>query len=553
MTIGPQTVSGSPALTGSSAGMGRVVEVLAPAAAEAMVKPGFAWHEVLGRARAIAPEAFGDAGMLNLGYGDASGKPAWGWAGTPRGFVTPLDGSTIYSLPMLDLETANLLLRGAKASQPAWGALPLSERVLRVRACIEQMQQHRIALASLLMWEIGKPMRLALADVDRSISGVAWYCEHAEEQLRGREPLGLISNIASWNYPLSVMMHAMLVQALAGNSVIGKTPTDGGGACLAVCCALAARQGIPISLVSGSGGVLSAALVRGAEVDCLSFVGGRSNGRDIAASLVNHNKRYMLEMEGLNAYGIWEFSDFAGLSAQIRKGFEYAKQRCTAYPRFVVQRKLFARFLDAYLRAASQLRYGHPAMVRQAGDELPEYDFGPLINAQKARHLREVVSQALAGGAVPMFDGSATCAGLVPGGEAGAAYLGPTALLDVPRSSELYHAEPFGPVDSFVVVDTTEQLIAEMNVSNGCLVSSLACDDAKLAHKLSLDLRSFKFGHNTLRSRGDREEMFGGMGQSWKGCFVGGSLLTRAVTTGADDETLPGNFVTHSRLPGGAR
>jgi hypothetical protein len=88
-----------------------------------------------------------------------------------------------------------------------------------------------------------------------------------------------------------------------------------------------------------------------------------------------------------------------------------------------------------------------------------------------------------------------------------------------------------------------------MTVSNGCLVSSIACDDAKLAQRLSHDLRSFKFGHNTLRSRGDRDELFGGMGQSWKGCFVGGTLLTRAVTTGSDDDTLPGNFVSYSRMP----
>jgi acyl-CoA reductase-like NAD-dependent aldehyde dehydrogenase len=399
------------------------------------------------------------------------------------------------------------------------------------------------------MWEIGKPMRIAQNDVDRCISGVQWYCDNAGVLLANRQPLGLISNIASWNYPLSVMMHAMLVQALAGNAVIGKSPTDGGGTALAVCCAFAAREGIPISLISGSGGALSPALVRGSEVDCLSFVGGRTNGRDIAANLVNHNKRYMLEMEGLNAYGIWEFSDFSLLTSHIRKGFEYAKQRCTAYPRFVVQRKLFPKFFDAYTRAATQLRFGHPALVLSDDDALPDYDFGPVINAEKAKHLHDAVAHALLGGAVPLFDGSDTCRGLMPQGAASAAYVAPQALLDVPRSSELYHAEPFGPIDSFVIVDTEEQLIAEMNVSNGCLVASIACDDPKLAQRLSFDLRSFKFGHNTLRSRGDREELFGGVGQSWKGCFVGGSLLTRAITTGPNDSELPGNFVTHTRMP----
>jgi acyl-CoA reductase-like NAD-dependent aldehyde dehydrogenase len=519
------------------------------------IKPGFEWANVWASAKGVAPEAFGSAGFLNLGFGAARhgkvhpDKPIWGWQGTTRGFASPVDGSTLYHLPMLDLAVANDLVIGAKSAAASWSALPLEDRVEKVRACLALMQQQRVLLASLLMWEIGKPMRIAQSDVDRCISGVQWYCDHATTLLANRKALGLISNIASWNYPLSVMMHAMLVQALCGNAVIGKSPTDGGGASLALSCAFAAREGIPISLVSGSGGVLSAALVRGADVDCLSFVGGRTNGRDIAANLVNHHKRYMLEMEGLNAYGIWEFSDFTLLSSQIKKGFEYAKQRCTAYPRFVVQRKLFAKFLDAYTKAALQVRFGHPAMVLSDTDALPDYDFGPVINAEKASHLREAVELALRGGSVPLFDGSETCRGIVPVGAAGGAYASPVALLDVPRSSELYHAEPFGPIDSFVIVDTEEQLIAEMNVSNGCLVASIACDDAKLAQRLSFDLRSFKFGHNTLRSRGDRDELFGGMGQSWKGCFVGGALLPRAVTRGDDDDALPGNFVTHTRMP----
>jgi len=60
---------------------------------------------------------------------------------------------------------------------------------------------------------------------------------------------------------------------------------------------------------------------------------------------------------------------------------------------------------------------------------------------------------------------------------------------------------------------------------------------------------AFKVGVNTVRSRGDREEVFGGIGQSWKGCFVGGKYLVLAVTQGGPDEKLYGNFPTYSRLP----
>ncbi|HZC65435.1 MAG TPA: aldehyde dehydrogenase family protein, partial [Candidatus Dormibacteraeota bacterium] len=129
------------------------------------------------------------------------------------------------------------------------------------------------------------------------------------------------------------------------------------------------------------------------------------------------------------------------------------------------------------------------------------------------------------------------------------AYVGPAALLNIPRNSKLYHNEPFGPIDTIVVVDHLEELITEMNISNGCLVSSIACDDAKTAKTLAEQLRGFKVGVNTIRSRGDREEPFGGIGQSWKGCFVGGKYLVRSVTQGAMGEKLHGHFPDYTLLP----
>lgn len=50
-------------------------------------------------------------------------------------------------------------------------------------------------------------------------------------------------------------------------------------------------------------------------------------------------------------------------------------------------------------------------------------------------------------------------------------------------------------------------------------------------------------------SRGDREELFGGFGGSWRGAFVGGELLVHAVTDGPPGERLPGNFPEYQLMP----
>ncbi len=376
-----------------------------------------------------------------------------------------------------------------------------------------------------------------------------WYVDGIEPMLAHRTPLsGPVSNIASWNYPMSVLVHAMLVQALAGNAVIAKAPTDGGVACLTLASALAAREGIPVTLLSGSGSELSASLVHSPEIGCVSFVGGRDTGARIATAVADLGKRHVLEQEGLNTWGIWNYTDWPTLTSLIPKLFDYGKQRCTAYPRFVVQRPLFDAFLAAYLPAVRSVRTGHPLAVENPEDPLPALDFGPLINAAKAKELADQVAEAIDRGAVPLHRGSLTDARFLPGQDT-SAYLPPVTLLNPPPSSPLHHAEPFGPVDTIVLVDTEAELLAAMNASNGALVATLSTDDPATYERLAPQIRSFKIGHGKPRSRGDRDELFGGFGASWRGAFVGGELLVHSVTEGPQDERLPGNFPDYHLMP----
>ncbi|MBT2397199.1 aldehyde dehydrogenase family protein [Streptomyces sp. ISL-100] len=508
------------------------------------LKPGTAWSDTWQRCQATAPEAFQGDRVLNLW------ASAWKADGRALPATSPLDGSPIAGPPRLDAPTADQAVRASLDQHRAWRHVPLPERRARVAATLDALTEHRELLALLLVWEIGKPWRLAQADVDRAIDGVRWYVDGIEPMLADRTPLsGPVSNIASWNYPMSVLVHAMLVQALAGNAVIAKTPTDGGVACLTLASALAAREGIPVTLLSGSGSELSASLVRSPEIGCVSFVGGRDTGARIATAVADLGKRHILEQEGLNTWGIWNYSDWPTLTSLIPKLFDYGKQRCTAYPRFVVQRTLFDEFLAAYLPAVRSVRTGHPLAVENPEDPLPTLDFGPLINAAKAKELADQVTEAIDRGAVPLHRGSLTDARFLPGQDT-SAYLPPVTLLNPPPSSPLHHAEPFGPVDTIVLVDTEAELLAAMNASNGALVATLSTDDPSTYERLAPQIRSFKVGHGKPRSRGDRDELFGGFGASWRGAFVGGELLIRSVTEGPqDDERLPGNFPDYHLMP----
>lgn len=169
-----------------------------------------------------------------------------------------------------------------------------------------------------------------------------------------------------------------------------------------------------------------------------------------------------------------------------------------------------------------------------------------MINA--AKELNDQVAEAIDRGAVPLHRGRPADARLLPGQDT-SAYVQPVTLLGPPPSSPLHHAEPFGPVDTIVLVDTEADLLAAMNASNGALVATLSTDDRAPYDRLAPQIRAVKVGHGAPRSRGDRDELFGGFGASWRGAFVGGELLVRAVTRGPTGERMPGNFPEYRQMP----
>ncbi len=499
------------------------------------------WENLFSQLKKIAPECFNPEGdILNL----VEGK--WQKEGNLKPFNSNVDGTLLGHYPMLRKEDAVLAVKHCKKDFDHWAKIGLEKRKELVHAVVKEIENHKELIALILVWEIGKPYKQSLSGVERCIEGVYWYIENIEAMLESRTPIGVVSNIASWNYPLSVLVHACLVQVLCGNAIIAKTPTDGGLFALTLCFALARRKNLPFSLISGSGSVLSEALVSHPSIDCLSYVGGKSNGKRIAHSVLNNKKRYMLEMEGINTYGVWNFSQWDNLGKQIKSGFKYGKQRCTAYVRFVVQRSLFPKFLEMYLPVLKSLTFGNPVLVEEGSDELPNYDFGPIINAKKVSDVNVMFSDAIGKGAVALYKGSFN-ADLFLGKQDTSSYYAPSSLLNVPKNATLYHNEPFAPLDSIILVDSKEELISEMNVSNGSLVSSIACDDELQAKQLTSELRAYKIGINKMMSRGDNEQTFGGMGESWKGCFVGGSHLVNSVTQGPG--RLCGNFEDYTLLP----
>src|ERR1700741_1993682 len=164
---------------------GRAMPIVAPVAE---------WGSLFARIKSEAPEAFdSEERILNLIEGE------WKDPGFGRHYESPIDGRSLGRIPMIELETARTAVKFAKAETAGWAQTDLDERRRRVTDCLAGLKKQKELIALLLMWEIGKPYAQALTDIDRCISGVEWYVDNIEGMLGKRAPLGLISNIASWN------------------------------------------------------------------------------------------------------------------------------------------------------------------------------------------------------------------------------------------------------------------------------------------------------------------------------------------------------------------
>lgn len=406
------------------------------------VKPGTDWESVSGRCRSVAPEAFRDGRPLNFWGG------RWRLEGTPTETTSPLDGS-VFGGPML-LETADAkrAVRASLNEHRTWAVASVAERAKRVLAAVDDLAENRELLALLLVWEMGKTWPAALSDVDSCLDGVRCHAEQ-DDPLRGP-----VSHPSGCDRPMGVLLRAMFEQALIGNAAVAQAPA-GGVHCLTLATALAARHGVPLTLVNGTASDLSEALVSSSMLGSVSY----------------------LEQDRRTCRGVWEFSDWPSLAGEAR---------ASAGQRYVVQRSLFDDFLDAYRLAVRNTTFGHPLAVSDAADPLPALDFGPLLDDVRVKELQDTVDEAVSRGGVLLHRGSLDDGWFLPGQDT-AAYLAPVSILDPPPSSPLHQAAPCGPVDTVVLVDTEAELLAAMSAGSR---ASFVCDNEATAARLTGHLRA---------------------------------------------------------------
>ena len=332
-----------------------------------------------------------------------NGMPA---AGPARAAVSPArPDEAIGEVVEATAEHARAALAHAHAARERWARTPAGERAAALERLADLMEAQVHELMALCVWEAGKTLPDALADVREAVDFCRYYA-HEARQLMGepvmlRSPAGetnalslhgrgVFACISPWNFPVAIFTGQVAAALAAGNVVVAKPAEQAPLAAFRVA-QLALEAGIPpdvLQLLPGDGETVGGALVADPRLAGVAFTGSLETARAIQRALAQRDGPIVpliAETGGLNAMIV----DSTALPEQVvdavvASAFRSAGQRCSSLRMLYLQDEIAPAVLEMLRGAMAALRLGDPAD--------PATDVGPVIDAAAHRALDEYVA-----------------------------------------------------------------------------------------------------------------------------------------------------------------
>ncbi len=309
--------------------------------------------------------------------------PADGAAGAARDIRNPADHSDVVGQVVeATLAQVDAALTRADAAAPIWRATPAAERAACLLRAADLLEAHMPELLGLIVREAGKSLSNAIAEIREAVDFLRYYATQASTTLDGANhaPLGVVTCISPWNFPLAIFTGQIAAALAAGNAVLAK-PAEETPLIAAQAVALLHKAGVPadvLHLLPGQGDV-GARLVADPRTRGVVFTGSTEVARLIQAALAERINPdgspvpLIAETGGQNALVV----DSSALTEQVvadvlTSAFDSAGQRCSALRVLCLQNEVADRTLAMVRGALAELSVGNP-------DRLST-DIGPVIS-----------------------------------------------------------------------------------------------------------------------------------------------------------------------------
>jgi succinate-semialdehyde dehydrogenase/glutarate-semialdehyde dehydrogenase len=431
--------------------------------------------------------------------------------------VDPSSGQFIRSIPFHDDSEIEKTLAASSQAFNVWRRCRLQERLNVVATFEAAMATRREELARQISLEMGKVLREALAEVDKSITSCAqlrqlypkWksereYCEG--DYAVTYEALGPVLAIMPWNFPVWQVIRFAIPALMGGNSVILKHAPN--------------TWGVAEMLTNIFAGVFPAGVFMNLFIDVdripklvadsrlrgVSLTGSRRAGSRVGALAGEHLKKCVLELGGSDAYVILDDADIEQAAEICVQGrMVNAGQSCVAAKRFIVTQRNAKLFTEAVIERMRAVQWGAAMDPRSGVGPLARQDLRDGLHGQVEKS-REHGARCVLGGVIPETPGF---------------YYPPSVLTDVQPGHVAFDEELFGPVASIVTAGNEDEAVDLANLSRYGLGGAVFSRDVDRARRIARE--KFESGMVFVNDfvRSDARVPFGGVKDSGLGRELG--------------------------------
>ncbi|NWG12169.1 MAG: aldehyde dehydrogenase family protein [Acidobacteria bacterium] len=455
-------------------------------------------------------EAFGN-------YINGRWRAASGGATSPS--INPADRNDIIGqFAASAAEDAREAIEAAHAALPRWRSLSSFARGEYLRKAADILESRLEEVSRAMVRENGKTILEARGETARAVALFRYY---AAEGVRSvgevvpsvnartmiyttRAPLGVVSLVTPWNFPVAIPAWKMGPALVYGNTVVFK-PATAAPHCGVLMTQVLEEAGVPagvVNLLTGSGGKVGEELVRNPLVHGISFTGSNYIGRRIAVWAAERGVKFQLEMGGKNPVIVLPDCDMEqALTLTLRGAFGYAGQKCTATSRAVIHESIYDTFSAKLVERARALKVG-------PGIEQSTF-VPPIITEDQQKNILAAIERGKS-------EARLLCGGGVPQGEVyrKGYYVEPTVFGDVPVDSALAQEEIFGPVLALMRARNLDEAIDLANRVRYGLSASIFTKDLNAVQEYCARIEAGIVKVNGETAGLEPQVPFGGMKES---------------------------------------